>query len=72
MASLLHVSRRLSITISLGEVEGKNVTKSMSISNIGAVASADILSGLVSAAGALLAYPVAYARVYDTESLEMA
>lgn len=71
MASLLHVSRRISMTISLGEVEGKNVTKSLSLSNIGAAATADVMAGLVNAANDLLAYPVAYARVYDTKSLQM-
>lgn len=72
MAVLKHVSRRIGMTISLGEVEGKTVTKSISLSNIGAAASADVMQGLVSAAGGLLEYPVASVRVYDTELLETA
>lgn len=70
MAVLKHISSRLSLTISLGEQEGKTVTKSLSLSNIGAAATADILAGLASAMGELLEYPVASVRKYDTELLE--
>ena len=70
MATLKFISRRMTMIISLGEVEGKTVTKNISLSNIGAAASADILSGLASAAGELLEYPVASVRIYDTELIE--
>lgn len=72
MAVLKHISSRLSLTISLGEVEGKTETKSLSLSNIGAAATADILAGLASVMGELLEYPVASVRKYDTELLETA
>ena len=72
MAELKHISSRLSLTISLGEVEGKTETKSLSLSNIGAAATADILAGLASVMGELLEYPVASVRKYDTELLETA
>lgn len=72
MAQFKHISTRLSLTISLGEDEGKTVTKTLSISDIGAAATADILSGLASALGELLEYPVASVRKYDTELIEAA
>lgn len=72
MAVFKHISSRLSLTISLGEQEGKTVTKTLSLSNIGAAATADVLSGLASAMGELLEYPVASVRKYDTELLETA
>ena len=51
---------------------GKTVTKTVSLSDIGAAATADTLSALASALGELLEYPVASVRKYDTELLESA
>ena len=62
MAQFKHISSSLRLTISLGEEEGKTVTKTVSLSNIGAA----------SALGELLEYPVASVRKYDTELLESA
>ena len=70
MATFKHVSSRLSLEISLGEVEGKSVTKTISISNISGAATADDLYAVGSAAGELLEYPVASIRKYDTEVLD--
>ena len=70
MAQFKHVASRISLTISLGEVEGDTVTKTISISNIGAAATADVCSGLASVLGELLEYPVASVRKYDTELIE--
>lgn len=70
MAQFKHISSRLSLTISLGEVEGDTVTKTISISNIGAAATADVCSGLAGVLGELLEYPVASVRKYDTELIE--
>ncbi len=72
MAQFKHVSSSLRLTISLGEEEGKTVTKTVSLSNIGAAATADTLGALASALGELLEYPVASVRKYDTELLESA
>lgn len=41
MAQFKHVSSSLRLTISLGEEEGKTVTKTVSLSNIGAAATAE-------------------------------
>lgn len=57
MAQFKHISSSLRLTISLGEEEGKTVTKTVSLSNIGAAATADTLSALASALGELLEYP---------------
>ena len=65
MAQFKHISSSLRLTISLGEEEGKTVTKTVSLS-------ADTLSALASALGELLEYPVASVRKYDTELLESA
>ena len=46
MAQFKHISSSLRLTISLGEEEGKTVTKTVSLSNIGAAATADTLSAL--------------------------
>ena len=59
-------------TADFDEEEGKTVTKTVSLSNIGAAATADTLSALASALGELLEYPVASVRKYDTELLESA
>lgn len=69
-AQLKLISTRLGITISLGEDEGKKVTKTVSISNIGAACTAETLDSMVNALGDLLKYPVASAKVYKTELLE--
>ena len=68
MAQFKHISSSLRLTISLGEEEGKTVTKTVSLSNIGAAATADTLSALASALGELLEYPVASVRKYDSSS----
>ena len=47
MAQFKHISSSLRLTISLGEEEGKTVTKTVSLSNIGAAATADTLSARV-------------------------
>ncbi len=70
MAQLLHVSSRIQLTLSLGEVEGKSVTKTVSMSNISGSATADDLYSVAAAAGELLEYPVASIRKYDTMLLE--
>ena len=72
MAQFKHVSSSLRLTISLGEDEGKSVTKTVSLSNISGAATADDLSAVAAALGELLEYPVASVRKYDTELIESA
>ncbi len=72
MAQFKHVSSSLRLTISLGEEEGKSVTKTVSLSNISGAATADDLSAVAAALGELLEYPVASVRKYDTELIESA
>ena len=72
MAQFKHVSSSLRLTISLGEEEGKSVTKAVSLSNISGAATADDLSAVAAALGELLEYPVASVRKYDTELIESA
>ena len=72
MAQFKHVSSSLRLTISLGEEEGKSVTKTVSLSNISGAATADDLSEVAAALGELLEYPVASVRKYDTELIESA
>ena len=70
MAQFTHVSSSLRFTLSLGEEEGKSVTKTVSLSNISGAATADDLAAVASALGELLEYPVASVRKYDTELIE--
>ena len=72
MAQFKHVSSSLRLTISLGEEEGKSVTKTVSLSNISGAATADDLAAVAAALGELLEYPVASVRKYDTELVESA
>ena len=72
MAQFKHVSSSLRLTISLGEEEGKSVTKTVSLSNISGAATADDLSAVAAALGELLEYPVVSVRKYDTELIESA
>ena len=72
MAQFKHVISSLRLTISLGEEEGKSVTKTVSLSNISGAATADDLSAVAAALGELLEYPVASVRKYDTELIESA
>ncbi len=72
MAQFKHISSSLRLTISLGEQEGKNVTKTVSLSDISGAATADDLAAVAAALGELLEYPVASVRKYDTELLESA
>lgn len=70
MAQLKHISGSLRLTIALGAVDGKNVTKTVSVSKIANAADAALLDSLAGALGALLEYPVLSVRKYDTNLLE--
>ena len=67
MANVKHLTSALRLTLSLGTVDGKSVTKTVSVSKIGA---AESLNALVGALGGLLEYPVASVKKYDTGLLE--
>lgn len=66
MANVKHLTSALRLTLSLGTVDGKSVTKTVSVSKIGAAAGAESLNALVG----LLEYPVASVKKYDTGLLE--
>lgn len=70
MANIKHLTSALRLTLSLGTVDGKSVTKTVSISKLGASAGAAALSALVGVLGDLLEYPVASVKKYDTGLLE--
>lgn len=70
MASIKHLTSALRLTLSLGTVDGKSVTKTVSVSKLGAAAGVAALSALVGALGDLLEYPVASVKKYDTGLLE--
>ena len=69
MANIKHLTSALRLTLSLG-TDGKSVTKTVSVSKIGAAAGAESLNALVGALGGLLEYPVASVKKYDTGLLE--
>ena len=70
MANVKHLTSALRLTLSLGTVDGKSVTKTVSVSKIVAAAGAESLNALVGALGGLLEYPVASVKKYDTGLLE--
>lgn len=71
MASLSHLSARLGLTLSLGTVDGKAVTKSISVSRLSAAfaGNATSLNALVGVVGNCLEHPVATVKLYDTKLL---
>ncbi|MPN26562.1 hypothetical protein SDC9_173987 [bioreactor metagenome] len=71
MANIKHLTSALRLTLSLGTVDGKSVTKTVSVSKIGAAAGAETLNALVGALGDLLEHPVASVKKYDTGLLEV-
>ncbi len=70
MAQIKALSTSLRLTLSLGETDGKAVTKTVSLSKIGTQATAEQLGEVAAAFGELLAYPVAAVKKYDTGMLE--
>ena len=70
MATERHMSTRLALTLSLGSVDGKNITKSLSLSRLAAAADAAALDGLAGVIGDLLEYPIADVKKYETSVIE--
>ena len=66
MATINPVSASLRLTLDLGSVAGKPVTKSVSVSRIGSSASADALAAVSAALGSLLAHSVTETKKYST------
>ena len=64
MANIKHLTSALRLTLSLGTVDGKSVTKTVSVSKIGTAAGAETLNALVGV------HPVASVKKYDTGLLE--
>lgn len=62
MAAINPVSTSMGLVLSLGQQDGKDVTKSISVSNIDVNASADVLFAASNALGSLLEYPVVMTR----------
>ena len=70
MANIKHLTSALRLTLSLGTVDGKSVTKTVSVSKIGTAVGAETLNALVGVLGDLLEHPVASVKKYDTGLLE--
>ena len=70
MANIKHLTSALRLTLSLGTVDGKSVTKTVSVSKIGTAGGAETLNALVGVLGDLLEHPVASVKKYDTGLLE--
>lgn len=66
MAQIQAISSSLRIALSLGTVDGKAVTKNVSLAKIASGATAAALDAVVTALATLLEYPVASVRKYDT------
>lgn len=68
MASYMSESSRLSLRLQIGtDGEGKALHRSMSLRNVNASATADDVSAVTSALGALLEFPIVKVQKVDTD-----
>lgn len=66
MAAINPISTALRLVINTGTDGGKQVTKTVSISNIRENASADVLAAVAAELGELLEFPVEAVKKYST------
>lgn len=66
MAVMNPISTTLRMIINMGMDEGKQITKTISISNIRETASADVLAAVAAELGELLEFPVEAVKKYST------
>lgn len=70
LANLKALTRSASIELSLGTVDGKAVTKTVTLSRLTSVVTADVLNTVITALGNCLEYPITTIKIRDTSLLE--